>query len=61
MKPLAESNIETFAIEELQKQGYEYIFGPVIAPDGEHPERQSYSDVVLIKHLRLAIHHANRQ
>lgn len=59
MKPLAESIIETFAIEELQKQGYEYIFGPVIAPDGEHSERQSYSDVVLIKRLRLAIHRLN--
>ena len=42
---ITESAIETFAIELLEKQGYQYIYAPDIAPDGERPERQSYKDV----------------
>ena len=35
---LTESKIENFAIELLENLGYEYIYGPTIAPDGEQPE-----------------------
>ncbi|MCP4680972.1 MAG: hypothetical protein GY864_01395 [Desulfobacterales bacterium] len=30
---ITESEIEKFAIELLEKSGYEYIYGPYIAPD----------------------------
>jgi len=37
-----ESDIEELTLEKLQAQEYEYIYGPTIAPEGEHPERQSW-------------------
>ncbi len=33
MNKITESEIEKFAIELLEKQGYQYIYGPSIAPD----------------------------
>ena len=36
---ITESEIENFAIELLEKQGYEYIYAPDIAPDSDAPER----------------------
>jgi type I restriction enzyme, R subunit len=56
---LTESKIETFTIELLQMAGYEYVYGPGIASDGEQPERQSYSDVVLVNRLRRAVNSLN--
>jgi type I restriction enzyme, R subunit len=50
--------IEEIAIAYLQKLGYSYLPGPVISPDGEHPERQ-YSEVVLKIRLRDAIDKLN--
>ena len=41
MTKITESTIELLAIELLQNLGYEYIYGPTIAPDGETPERES--------------------
>jgi type I restriction enzyme R subunit len=38
---ITESAIEQFAIDLLEKQGYQYIYGPDIAPDSETPARQS--------------------
>jgi type I restriction enzyme R subunit len=32
---ITENAIETFCIELLEKQGYEYIYAPDIAPDSE--------------------------
>ena len=32
-----QSNIETFAIELLKKQVYQYIYSPDIAPDSNSP------------------------
>ncbi len=46
MKKLTESQIEEYAIELLEKQGYHYIYGPDIAPDSDTPARQSF-DVLL--------------
>ncbi len=42
---ITESVIEKFAIELLEKEGYQYIYAPSIAPDSEKPERQSFEDV----------------
>lgn len=51
---ITESAIEQFAIELLEKSGYQYVYGPDLAPDSEHPERQ-YGDVVLVTRVRDAI------
>jgi type I restriction enzyme R subunit len=37
MNKITESSIETFAIELLEKHGYQYIYGPDIAPDRDVP------------------------
>ncbi len=42
MSKITESAIEKFAIELLEKSGYQYIYAPSIAPDSETPERESF-------------------
>lgn len=56
---LTESEIETLAIERLQALGFDYIYGPDIAPDAAHPERGSFADVILDERLRKAITRIN--
>ncbi len=59
MKKITESKIEEFAIELLKDQGFDYLFGPDISPDGSHPERSSYSDVILLNRLKRVINTLN--
>ena len=59
MTKITESQIEEFAIELLEKQGYAYIYGPDIAPDSDSPERNSFADVLLIDRLRAAVKRIN--
>ena len=59
MNKLTESEIETFALSLLERQGYSYLYAPDIAPDGDHPERASFSDVVLEARLREAVARIN--
>ena len=50
---ISESTIEKFAVELLEKQGYQYIYAPDIAPDSKTPGRQSFEDVLpldLVRH-----------
>ena len=56
---LNESAIETLAIDLFQRQGYSYIYGPNIAPDGPTPERSRYEDVILTAHLEQALRRIN--
>ena len=49
---ITESAIEEFAIDLLEKQGYQYIYAPDIAPDSETPERSSFEDVLLLERLK---------
>ncbi len=56
---ITESTIEQFAIELHEKAGYQYIYGPAIAPDSQTPERQSFEDVLLIERLNAAVSHIN--
>jgi len=56
-----ESELEKATLEWLQELGYEIVFGPAIAPDGETPERKNYSDIVLVERLRKAIGRINPQ
>ncbi|HEX6981292.1 MAG TPA: type I restriction endonuclease subunit R [Balneolaceae bacterium] len=59
MKIINENAIEEFAIELLQKLGYQYIYGPEIAPDGERPERKGFEEVVLSERLEEAVRRIN--
>ena len=59
MTRITENSIETFAIELLDKLGYEYIYAPNIAPDGETPERDSYEQVLLLNRLTTAVRRIN--
>jgi type I restriction enzyme R subunit len=56
---LTESAIETFAVELLEKHGYQYLYGPDIAPDSETPERPSLEDVILLERLKNAVSRIN--
>lgn len=59
MSKITESDIEQYTIEELEALGFQFLHGPDIAPDGEFPERQAYSDIVLVGRLRAAIQRLN--
>lgn len=59
MTRITESAIEELVIELLEKQGYEYVSGPDIAPDGVKAERKSFEDVLLLKRLKNAINRIN--
>ncbi len=59
MNKITESEIEKFAIELLEKQGYQYIYAPSIAPDSETPERESFEDVLLLERLQTAVGRIN--
>ncbi len=56
---ITENDIELLCIDLLENTGYEYIFGPTIAPDGEKPERSRWIDVVLIDRFKHAVHNLN--
>jgi type I restriction enzyme R subunit len=60
MTRITEHSIEAFAIELLDKLGYEYIYAPNIAPDGETPERESYEQVLLVERLQNAVKRINK-
>jgi len=57
---ITENIIEEFAIELLDKLGYEYIYAPNIAPDGETPERDTYEQVLLVNRLQNAVKRINK-
>ena len=59
MTRLTENKIEEFAIKLLERLGYEYVYAPDIAHDGENPERTSYEDILLISRLREAVKRIN--
>jgi len=50
-----ESSIEEFAIELLEKSGYQYIYAPDIAPDSDTPKRNRFEDVLLLERMRKAV------
>jgi len=55
-----ESDFEEAILEWFEEDiGYTVAFGPDIAFDGEHSERQSYKDIILIDRLRSAIAQIN--
>ena len=59
MTKLTESDIEQMLIEQLKAKGYQYLYGPDIAPDGETPMRASFDEVVLRDKLEAAVRKLN--
>ncbi len=57
MNKITENEIEQFAIELLEKLGYQHIYAP--SPDSENPERNSYEEVLLTERLQNAINKIN--
>ena len=51
MTRLTEHKIENFAINLLERLGYQYVYAPDIAPDTEQAERSSYEEVLLLLSL----------
>ena len=56
---ITESEIETFAVDLLESSGYQYLYGPDIAPDSDTPERSSFEDMLLLERLQTAVRHIN--
>lgn len=42
---MLERDLESLALTWFQDTGWEYRYGPDIAPDGEAPEREDYRQV----------------
>ncbi len=59
MTKITEFEIEQYAVDLLESQGYTYIYGPDIAPDSEIPTRHSFEDVLLLEKLRNAVARIN--
>lgn len=59
MTKLTESAIEDLAIKLFEQLGYSPIYAPDIAPDGDHPERARYDEVLLIGRLEKALQRIN--
>jgi type I restriction enzyme, R subunit len=55
-----EANLEQAFIEVLQDLGYEYVFGPDLACDGQYAERADYKDVILENRLREELLRINK-
>lgn len=60
-KNFCESHLEEATLEWFEELGYEIVFGPDIAPDGEYPEREDYSDVILNDRLKEALTRINQR
>jgi type I restriction enzyme R subunit len=54
-----ESQLEEAALEWFEELGYELVFGPDIAPEGDYPEREDYSEVILTERLKDALRRIN--
>jgi len=54
-----EDQVEQLAIEWFKELGYDYQLGYDIAPDSDHPERDSYQQVILSKRLHSALSKLN--
>lgn len=62
MNPLNENNLtEQSLIEWLQGQGYEYVYGPAMAPNQPNAEREDFRNVVLKNRLLTAVRRFNPQ
>jgi type I restriction enzyme R subunit len=56
---MTEDQLEREALAWLNEVGYQTVYGPAIAPDGDSPERTDYRQVVLPDRLRAAADRLN--
>ena len=56
---ITEDHLEQLALTWFQDAGWEYCYGPDIAPDGTAPERADYRQVVLTEQLLEALRRLN--
>lgn len=56
----SEAELEQATLEWFEELGYETLYAPEISPDGEYPERQDYSDIVLENRLKEALSLINK-
>jgi len=59
MQKFVESDLEQAALEWFEELGYELIFGPDIAPDGDFSERKKFDDVILKERLLESMERVN--
>lgn len=59
MSKLTESAIEDLVIKLFEQLGYSTIHAPDTAPDGDHPERTRYDEVLLTDRLEEALTRIN--
>lgn len=59
MTKLNEFHIEQNLIDLLTAQGYEYFYGPDIAPYSSNPQRERFDSVVLENHLKESLKRLN--
>ncbi len=52
---MTEDQLEQEALGWLADVGYQYRYGPELAPDGSTPERSDYRQVLLVERLRQAV------
>jgi type I restriction enzyme R subunit len=56
---ITEDHLEQLALTWFQDSGWEYVYGPDIAPDGDAPERADYRQVILPGRLLDALRRLN--
>jgi len=56
---MTEDQLEQETLGWLEEVGYTVLRGTDIAPDGDHPERSNYGQVVLLERLRAAVQRLN--
>lgn len=60
MSILSEAEVEAVLLGQLQALGYTCLIDTVTSnPDGPSPEREAYSDVILLTRLRAAVARLN--
>jgi type I restriction enzyme R subunit len=56
---LNEQVVEDAAVGYFRDLGYDHVHGSEIEPDGKHPERESFAEVLLLGRLEEAIERIN--
>ncbi|NQU56549.1 MAG: type I restriction endonuclease subunit R [Rhodospirillales bacterium] len=56
---ITEAGIEAILLEQLESLGYTRLADSVAGPDGSAPEREAYSDVILMGRLEAAVDRLN--
>lgn len=50
-----ESHLEEATLEWFEELGYDIVFAPDIAPEGDYPEREDYGDIILSERVKEAL------